>query len=101
MGFKSNHLGYKYIVKLINIGISGKQILPLNSFGYTYLAKLYQKTTRSIAKNIENAISYVLTFGNTEFVYEVFKESINEESGKPTNKQFIMTLLDYILNYSK
>ena len=96
MGFRCNHKGFIYLRTLLMIALSGKEVLPLSDRGYTYIGREYGVSVASVEKNIANAISYAWTTGNVILHYQLFKYSISDEKGKPTNKQFLLTMLKYI-----
>ena len=96
MGFKSNHLGYKYIRDILYECLCGENILPLKQNGYRFISQKYGKSVVSIEKDIQNAISSAWMCGNIDMLYDVFQSTIDIDKGKPTNKQFIMTLVDLL-----
>ena len=48
----------------------------------------------SVEKDIQNAISSAWLRGNVETLYREFGETLDEDKGKPTNKQFLLTALE-------
>ena len=48
----------------------------------------------SIEKHIQNAISAAWLRGDVEVLYREFGETLDEDRGKPTNKQFVLTALE-------
>ncbi|MCX4366606.1 MAG: sporulation initiation factor Spo0A C-terminal domain-containing protein [Clostridia bacterium] len=96
MGFKSNHLGYKYIRDLLYKCLNGENILPLKQNGYKCISLKYGKSVVSIEKDIQNAISSAWIYGNIDILYAIFQSTIDIDKGKPTNKQFILTIADLL-----
>lgn len=94
LGFKSNHYGYRYLKELLNMAVDKVKILPLKHLGYKCLAEKYNKSESCIEKDIQNAISSAWNEGNIDRLYSMFKNTIDTDKGKPTNKQFIMTILE-------
>lgn len=97
IGLKPQSMGYKYIYDLINMSLSGFDILPLKQNGYKCLSDRYHKTQWSIDKNIQNCISKAWLEGDIEYLYKEFGNTIDMEKGKPTAKQLIMHIRDKIL----
>ena len=98
IGIKPNHAGFNYIRDIIFLGISGKTILPLNGVGYTYIGDKYKiDRLESIDKDIQNAITYAWTYGDITYQYKLFGYTIDIDRGKPSNKQFILTIINYLL----
>lgn len=50
----------------------------------------------SVEKDIQNAISSAFLRGNIDVLYTEFGETLDENKGKPTNKQFVLTALERI-----
>ena len=48
----------------------------------------------SIEKDIQNAISTAWLRGNVDTLYKEFGETLDEDKGKPTNKQFLLTAIE-------
>ena len=48
----------------------------------------------SVEKDIQNAISAAWLRGNVDVLYREFGETLDEDKGKPTNKQFLLTALE-------
>ncbi|MDR3216742.1 MAG: sporulation initiation factor Spo0A C-terminal domain-containing protein [Clostridiaceae bacterium] len=97
-GFKPNKLGYRLLSELLKIGLDGNKIEPLTEYGYPFLAGLFSKTVFAVEKNIQNAIAEAWLRGDINELYKHFGETIDTERGKPTNKQFILTSLEYLKN---
>lgn len=94
LGFQPNLKGYHLLGQLIADALNGDQILPLKYKGYPALAKRFDIDAASIEKDIQNAISSAWLRGDVTVLYEEFGETLDENKGKPTNKQFILTALE-------
>lgn len=94
LGFQPNLKGYHLLAKLICIALEGKQIIPLKYRGYPLIASECGIDIASIEKDIQNAISAAWLRGNVDVLYTEFGETLDENKGKPTNKQFVMTALE-------
>ena len=96
LGFQPNLKGYKLLAKLMEHSLSGEKIIPLKFFGYKTLSKEFGTTIESIEKDIQNAISSAWLRGDVDVLYSEFGETLDENKGKPTNKQFVLTALERI-----
>ncbi|MEG1662958.1 MAG: sporulation initiation factor Spo0A C-terminal domain-containing protein [Clostridia bacterium] len=94
LGFQPNLKGYQLLSRLLSIASSGKQILPLKYEGYKMLSNEFSIDTDSIEKDIQNAISSAWLRGDVDALYAEFGETLDENKGKPTNKQFVLTALE-------
>ena len=94
MGFQPNLKGYHLLASLIEYAQNGTKVMPLKYFGYVELSKKFGVSTASIEKDIQNAISSAWLRGNVEILYREFGETLDEDKGKPTNKQFLLTALE-------
>ena len=97
IGLKPQSLGYKYIYELIDMYISGTNILPLKQKGYRNLSEKYHKSQWSIDKNIQNCISKALLDVDIDTLYKEFGNTIDMNKVKPTAKQLILHICDKIL----
>ncbi|MBQ9276668.1 MAG: sporulation initiation factor Spo0A C-terminal domain-containing protein [Clostridia bacterium] len=96
LGFQPNLKGYKLLARLIELALSEEKILPLKFFGYEILSKEFGASKDSIEKDIQNAISSAWLRGDVDVLYKEFGETLDENKGKPTNKQFVLTALERI-----
>jgi len=94
LGFQPNLKGYHLLAALIKMAKEGEKILPLKYYGYVSLSKLFAVSVASIEKDIQNAISTAWLRGNVDTLYREFGETLDEDKGKPTNKQFLLTALE-------
>ncbi len=94
LGFQPNLKGYSLLGRLIEFALEGNEILPLKYCGYKLLAEEFNVDPASIEKDIQNAISSAWLRGNVDTLYREFGETLDENKGKPTNKQFVLTALE-------
>ncbi|MDE6302936.1 MAG: sporulation initiation factor Spo0A C-terminal domain-containing protein [Clostridia bacterium] len=94
LGFQPNLKGYALLGKLIEYALDGKDILPLKYSGYPMLSSEFGVDAASVEKDIQNAISSAWLRGNVDILYREFGETLDENKGKPTNKQFVLTALE-------
>ncbi len=96
LGFQPNLKGYHLLARLISYSLDGTEILPLKYAGYKMLSEDFGVDEQSIEKDVQNAISSAWLRGDVDVLYKEFGETLDENKGKPTNKQFIMTALERI-----
>lgn len=96
LGFQPNLKGYRLLAKLIGYAFDGKDVLPLKYAGYAWLANDFGVDSASVEKDIQNAISAAWLRGDVDTLYREFGETLDENKGKPTNKQFVLTALERI-----
>ncbi len=94
LGFQPNLKGYHLLARLLEYAQNDVEILPLKYFGYVKLSKDFGIDAGSIEKDIQNAISAAWLRGDVNVLYEEFGETLDENKGKPTNKQFVLTALE-------
>lgn len=94
LGFQPNLKGYKQLSALICLALDGEDILPLKYNGYKKVAKALGADVAGIEKNIQNCISAAWLRGDVDVLYREFGETLDENKGKPTNKQFVLTALE-------
>jgi two-component system response regulator (stage 0 sporulation protein A) len=94
LGFQPNLKGYHLLARLISLAAGGEDIMPLKYKGYRTLAEEFGVGSASVEKDIQNAISSAWLRGDVDVLYKEFGETLDEEKGKPTNKQFVLTVLE-------
>lgn len=94
LGFQPNLKGYRLLARLIALAEEGADVMPLKYFGYKRLASEFGVGEASVEKDIQNAISAAWLRGNVDVLYREFGETLDEDKGKPTNKQFLLTALE-------
>ena len=94
LGFQPNLKGYHLLAYLIEKARKGEKIMPLKYYGYIDLSKKFGVSVASVEKDIQNAISSAWLRGNVDTLYREFGETLDEDKGKPTNKQFLLTALE-------
>lgn len=96
LGFQPNLKGYALLGRLMQYALDGGDILPLKYAGYPLLAREFNVDVASVEKDIQNAISSAWLRGNVDTLHREFGETLDENKGKPTNKQFVLTALERI-----
>ena len=90
MGIMPNCSGYRYLSELIGDLCHGKEIFPLKHNGYKKLSDKYSQTVGNIDKNIQNCIAKAWNNCDIDLLYDRFGNTIDQDKGKPTCKQFIV-----------
>lgn len=94
LGFQPNLKGYRLLARLISMAAEGTEVMPLKYYGYRRLAEEFGVGEASVEKDIQNAISAAWLRGDVNVLYGEFGETLDEDKGKPTNKQFLLTALE-------
>jgi len=100
LGFQPNLKGYNLLCRLIEYALNCDEILPLKYKGYKMLSEEFGVDSASIEKDIQNSISSAWLRGNVDVLYDEFGETLDENKGKPTNKQFVLTAVERLGHYS-
>ena len=97
LGFPPHIKGYEYIRSAIILVLEDpKKINMLTKVLYPSIAKIYDTTPSRVERAIRNAIEIAFERVNTEVIYELFGYTIRQDKGKPTNLEFIATIVDKI-----
>lgn len=94
LGLYPNKCGYHYIFELVKLALYDEEILPLKYVGYPKLSEKFTKSSAAIEKDIQNAISYAWLHSDLDKLYSEFGETIDMRKGKPSNKHFLMTVIE-------
>ncbi|MCR0265364.1 sporulation initiation factor Spo0A C-terminal domain-containing protein [[Clostridium] innocuum] len=63
---------------------------------YALIADTYDTTSSCVERSIRNAVEATLDRGDVDFLYSVFRNTISKNKGKPTNREFIMMVVDVL-----
>ena len=63
---------------------------------YATIAEAYDTTPSCVERSIRNAVEATLDRGDVDFLYSVFRNTISKNKGKPTNREFIMMVVDVL-----
>lgn len=94
IGFSPQLAGYNLLADLILSAARGEEILPLKYVGYVNIGAKYGKSAETVEKDIQNAISAAWLKADVNKLYDEFGETVDQKKGKPSNKQFVFTVLD-------
>lgn len=96
MGFMPLKYGFFMLQHILTKGLLGEKILPLNTAAYKELSQSTARSVAAIEKDIQNSISDAWLRGKIELLYRDFGETIDMRRGKPTNKHFILTVIEFL-----
>ena len=96
LGFRPSNSGFGYLLELIKMCIDGKEITPLNQYGYVTLSSRHKKSVATIDKSIQNSITAAWMRGDIEYLYNQFGNTVSSEKGKPGNLQFVLQACENI-----
>lgn len=97
IGIPSNLLGFSYLVYAVQLALDNDDYTFKISKGiYIDVAQHYSTSHSCVERCIRHAIMSAWTHGNSEFINEIFKHSINPKKGFPTNSQFISSICLYL-----
>lgn len=94
LGVPSHLKGYLYLKESINKVYNDSTFSNVTLNLYPYLSSCFSTTSECIEKNIRNAIEISWNRGNFETMEKIFGYSVCQEKGKPTNLQYIMTIVE-------
>ncbi|NLW78698.1 MAG: sporulation transcription factor Spo0A [Ruminococcaceae bacterium] len=104
MGVPSHIKGFHYTREAITLTLN----LPstrcgVTNFIYPQVAKKFSTTPSRVERAIRSAIEVAWRRGDIGVQYDLFRNSVSGERGKPTNSEFIATLADNLLvqNYPR
>ena len=90
------HNGTDYCAEFLFLIYDNVNIEPFTTKGYDLVGKRFNVTRSAVIKEMQYAIEFLfLKTTQTDLLYTIFGNTVSEESGRPSNKQFIYTLKDY------
>ncbi len=93
LGVPSHIKGYQYIREGIIIVLEKGNIILTKEL-YYMIAMKYDSTVSNVERSIRHAIEISWNRGNWELMEDLFGHSIDSEKAKPTNREFIITIVD-------
>lgn len=98
LGVPAHIKGYKYLREAIKLGIDDTSILErVTKTLYPTVAKKFDTTPSRVERAIRHAIEVVWSkHGDVDYMEKYFGFSVDPNKGKPTNSEFIATLVDWI-----
>lgn len=101
LGLPSNIKGYDYIKEGIIISYNNPHNISFTRDVYPIIANKYKSTSKNVERAIRHAIDISWNRGNWDLMEEIFGYSINQEKAKPTNKEYILTIVDNLKQKNK
>lgn len=97
IGVPSHIMGYKYLKDSILATLKNPEYInAITKVLYPEIAAKHHTTTSRVERAIRHAIELSFTRGNTEVLTSLFGFSINPNTGRPTNSEFIAAITDYL-----
>ena len=96
LGVPSNIKGYKYLIEGIELLYDNQNIYSFTKNIYPIIALKYNTSINNVERNIRNAIDIGWLRANWDLMEEIFGYSIDQDRAKPTNKEYIAAIVDYL-----
>lgn len=97
IGIPSHIMGYQYLTDAIQMTLQNRDAInSITKILYPDIAMKNNTTSSRVERAIRHAIEIAFTRGNNEFIVSLFGYSINPNTGKPTNSEFIAVTSDYL-----
>lgn len=97
VGVPISLLGYEYVKFGIALTVEDSTIIRRATTDlYPAIAERYSTTASRAERVIRNAVETACDRGGPDVLEKYFGNSVNPHTGKPTNRQFIATLAEYI-----
>ena len=97
LGVPIKRKGYIYILEIIKLGLDDiNNVIPITSEGYPNVARSFETTATRVERAIRQAIETASIYGDLETWNVIFENSYSALKGKPTNTEFIITLVEYL-----
>lgn len=103
LGISPSIKGYLYLKEAILYVLSqdDQMNLLMTKDIYPRVAKIYKTTPQRAERAIRHAVEMSWSRGNQEILEKYFYSCTNPNSGKPTNAEFIYTIVDCINSKKK
>lgn len=96
LGIPPNILGYEYLTTAINLALTDEKITrAITGKLYPSIAALHETTPSRVERAIRHAITTYWESGETESKKQIFGNRF-QDKGKPTNSEFITTIVRYL-----
>ena len=96
LGIPSNLKGYSYLYEAIMLKYKDSSLIYITKDLYPLIAEKFNTKCDNVERNIRHAIEVGTIRGNIDFINEVFKNTKHFEKSKPTNAEFISTVVERI-----
>lgn len=97
IGVPGHLLGCGYVREAILLAMNNRNILTaITSELYPQIARKFDTTPSRVERAIRHAIEVTWDRGDMDVLCGYFGNTISADRGKPTNKEFIATVADYL-----
>ena len=97
IGIPAHIKGYHYLRDAIILAVRDVDMInSITKILYPTIAKKYNTTPSRVERAIRHAIEVAFCRGKLETIDELFKYTVNNKKGKPTNSEFIALIADKI-----
>ena len=100
LGVPSNYLGYNYIIEASLIIIeetNHNKKIKLKDVN-AEISHLFNTTSGSIKRDIGSCIDSMFKYAKTRNIDKVFENVSNYYDERPTNKLFLLTIVNYLMS---
>ena len=95
LGVPANLLGYEYLKTAIELCLADKSAINrMTKQLYPAIAKTHDTTPSRVERAIRHAIETAFDKGDTDVLQDIFGYTISSSRGKPTNSEFIATVVE-------
>lgn len=96
LGAPTNVLGYKYLIRAIEMQMQSNEPLGFIKGCYMGIAKECGTTGSRVERAIRHCVGCIWDRGDYDALKRYFGNSINPNRGKPTNSQFITRIAEAV-----
>ena len=96
MQMRVNSLGYYYVRSAIQLVYQNPKMMKKIMNVYSAVAEEHGTTTIRVERSIRRAIETTWNYGDVDALKKYFASAINSDSNKPTNSEFIATIVYYL-----
>lgn len=96
LGTPTQILGYRYLIRAIEMQMESEAPLDFTKGCYCGIAKEYETTGSRVERAIRHAVEVTWDRGDYETLVRFFGNTIDRYRGKPTNSQFITRIAEAV-----
>lgn len=100
MGTPAHIKGYNYLRDSILYAYEDSTLLNNMIKGlYKVVADKHKTTAFCVERDIRTAVEITVNRGDFNYLYSIFGNTISRDKGKPTNREFIMAIIELLKAY--
>ena len=104
IGIPCSILGYEYIIKAVMYIVECKREdearrISITKEVYPHVSKICNTTNCRVERCIRHAIELAMGRGDMNVIEDIFGYSYDSVKGKPTNKEFLYSMVDFLNTY--